>query len=751
MKYLVALLLLVAYAVPTFGGQTSRRLQGSVRDSNGMPIKGADVVLLDSAGVELLTPKTTTDAKGIYRFPQIPSGAYSVKATTPGFKAVVTIPREGQVDLTIEPVDPPTYYSQTVTSASRLPESLLMTSASVTLLSGRDIEALGANNFAGLLQQVPGLNIAQFSARDIEINSRASTGILSNSMLVLVDGRSFVQPFYGAIYWDLMTTTTDEIKQIEVVRTPASALWGANALGGVVDIQTKSPRDVDMQGLRGSVGFGDRGTRTADVTWADFTDRLSYKLSASYFEQDAWDRDNLLPNGSPMPPSVVFENRGAKQPKFDARIDWDGDSTKVWSLRGGLTGAYGLTHSALGPGEFSPGSYSSYLQLGRTATDTDFKVYWNRLNAPYRIVLFGLDENAVNDSFAVEVTHRQKLGDRQALAYGATSNLDRFDVTIAPAERHRLNGGAFVEDRVQLGAATTLVAGGRVDKFDTTKAVFAPRVALTFSPKRTHSIRVAYNRAYRAPSLLENFVDLSIPSAVPLNPPFYFLQQVLGSTNLEMERQDAFELGYTAFFKKLTVFATVYDQTVTNKIWFLPTAFYGPGLPPPGWPLDPGLVPLLPQTYSFVNLGSVRDRGVELSARLQWRPLLFLQGSYTFQADPLLDANSSLLLQINRPARHQVSSGLTYTSTPTSPRWTVSADAHYTDKAFWADVFTPEFWGYTDSYVNVNTRVSYQPKGVPWGLWVSATNLLDQKIKSHVYGDIVRRQVTAGVRWAIPR
>jgi outer membrane cobalamin receptor len=155
-------------------------------------------------------------------------------------------------------------------------------------------------------------------------------------------------------------------------------------------------------------------------------------------------------------------------------------------------------------------------------------------------------------------------------------------------------------------------------------------------------------------------------------------------------------------------------------------------------------VPLLPQTFSFLNLGSVRDRGIELTAKMEW-PVLSFQASYTFQADPQLDAESSVPLQVNRPARHHLGGGVTYTS----GRWNASADAHYTDKAFWADVLTPDFWGYTNAYVNVNTRVSYRPKGALWDLWLSATDLLDQQIKSHVYGDIVRRKVTGGIRFQL--
>ena len=92
--------------------------------------------------------------------------------------------------------------------------------------------------------RLPGLNVIQTSARDINITSRQGTSTLANSQLVLLDGRSIYLDFFGLVLWDFVPQSPAEIKQIEVVRGPASAVWGANALTGVVNIITKSPRET---------------------------------------------------------------------------------------------------------------------------------------------------------------------------------------------------------------------------------------------------------------------------------------------------------------------------------------------------------------------------------------------------------------------------------------------------------------------------------------------------------------------------
>ena len=101
---------------------------------------------------------------------------------------------------------------------------------------------------------MPGLNITQVSARDINVTSRGATGTLATGQLALLDGRSLYQDFFGFVMWDFLPVNLNEIKQIEVIRGPASAVWGANALNGVVNVITKSPRE--MQGTSVTVGLG---------------------------------------------------------------------------------------------------------------------------------------------------------------------------------------------------------------------------------------------------------------------------------------------------------------------------------------------------------------------------------------------------------------------------------------------------------------------------------------------------------------
>ena len=152
-----------------------------------------------------------------------------------------------------EPKDP-TYEETVVVSASRTEQKLVDAPATMTVIGADKIENATSQNFAELLRTVPGLNITQVSARDINVTSRAPTGTLATGQLAVLDGRSLYQDFFGFVMWDFLPVNLNEIKQIEVIRGPASAVWGANAVFGVINVITKSPRE--MQGTTATVGLG---------------------------------------------------------------------------------------------------------------------------------------------------------------------------------------------------------------------------------------------------------------------------------------------------------------------------------------------------------------------------------------------------------------------------------------------------------------------------------------------------------------
>ena len=144
---------------------------------------------------------------------------------------------------TPSPAQEVTYKETLVVSASKTEQQLVDAPATMTVIGPRTLSVAPSTNYADLLRNVPGVNVTQISARDVNITSRSATSSLATSQLAVVDGRSIYQDFFGFTMWDFMPNDLDEIKRVEVIRGPASAVWGANALTGVVNVITKSPRE----------------------------------------------------------------------------------------------------------------------------------------------------------------------------------------------------------------------------------------------------------------------------------------------------------------------------------------------------------------------------------------------------------------------------------------------------------------------------------------------------------------------------
>ena len=235
------------------------------------------------------------------------------------------------------------------------------------------------------------------SARDINMTSRQATGTLSNSQLALLDGRSIYLDFFGLILWDFVPSNPQDIKQIEVVRGPASAVWGANALTGVVNIITKTPREApgrqphpDRRPLRAATRARrrdrdrDRTAASARATRGAPNDTWSYKLSAGYFNSDPFPRPaGTIPRTThPLDPrsrraaprirriagrsqATAFQNT-AHQPAQGRPARGPGSlaAAAASPTRAATRGRRASIHTGIGPFDIQSGSYMGYGRVG---------------------------------------------------------------------------------------------------------------------------------------------------------------------------------------------------------------------------------------------------------------------------------------------------------------------------------------------------------------------------------------------------
>jgi iron complex outermembrane receptor protein len=614
---------------------------------------------------------------------------------------------------------------------------------------------------------VPGVNVSQTSARDVNVTPRAATGTLSDSLLVLLDGRSIYQDFFGAVLWDFLPIGLNEIEQLEVIRGPASAVWGANAMNGVVNVISKPPRE--MQGTSLGIRFGqfDRtppgepfdggGLFSIDVTHAAaISDRFAYKVSAGFLTQEAF----LRPTGTIGGTDVaypVFPNTGTTQPRLDARVDYDlPDRRGSLVLAGGITGTQGMFHSGLGPLDIQRGSTFKYGRMAYTDGRLKVRAFVNALDGEARAALVkavggdAFESSFEDQAYDLEVSNANVFGTRHVVSYGGNYRYSNFDLSIAPRGTHRNEVGAYVQDEIVLSDRYRWIVGVRLDGFDVLrKVVVSPRTTLLLRPRPEHTIRLSYNRAFRAPSFVNSYLDTSFQIDVPLGAagPFPVPVVAVGNDQLREEALTAYEAAYSAALGRVTAGGAVYVNRVRNAIQFTQTGSYTSDAPPPGWPLPPSALDELiarglglPSSFSYLNFERITDRGLELTGDVRVTSALSVFANYSWQDQPR--AKGVDIAELNLPPQHRVNAGIN----AVHGRYFGSLSGSFVDSAFWQDVLTP-YKGLTASYTLVDGAFGVYSTDRLMTVTVRGTNLLNKPVQQHAFGDIIRRAVTGEIRF----
>jgi outer membrane receptor protein involved in Fe transport len=851
-RVLAILALFLAVAFPTSAQETAGTVSGTVVDETGGILPGATVTL-SGAG----TSKThVSGSDGGYSFASVAPGSYKLTVTLSGFSSAtqdVTVGGAG-VEVPAVTLKLAGLGETIVVSASKVESTITNAPATMTVITAETLQSSPSQNFGDLLRSVPGLNVIQMSARDVNLASRKTTGTLETSQLVLLDGRTIYLDFFGLVLWDLVPSNTGDIKQIEVVRGPASAVWGANALAGVVNIITKTPREAvgSSVTLSGGTFNRDGGSRESQGEGRTFgvgvsiarapNEKFSYRLAGGYYHSDPYSRPvGRIPviadprvsspvcntatgvgadcvGGAPYPIDgtgafgTAFENDGTKQPKVDLRVDQELGNGGRMTYDAGYAGSTGFVHTGIGPFDIRSGSYMAYGKIGYSRDALKVTAFVNLLDvkAPNLLnlnaeTLRPLELNFKTQTYDFEIGHSKALGGRHILSYGGNARRNNFKISITPTVKDRNEFGAYFQEEFFVDKFR-LTAGARVDKFGNIKdPAFSPRVTAMFKPAQDHSIRVSFNKAFRSPSAVNNFLDTDIfaPSFVDLRPlapfappalqpalaqPFRPRIRIAGGEvvspryELKKESLTAYEVSYTGTFRsKTTVGLALYQNDSNdnlNFVFIVPSARRPQGLPgfdvltpanapavvglnQSGQPVPGALVTFLaalpppfgpiflPRTAAtYLNLGPLRQRGFEVSLDHRLGRGWSASANYSYQGKPkplTPDAGQLEYLseEVALPPTNRFNASVSWND----KRFVGTASVNYADKAFWSDVLNAPFHGFTDSYTMLNATF-----GVKWadGKMVTSlkgTNLANQKIQQHIFGDILKRSVLLEARF----
>lgn len=553
-------LLAALLAAGSLAAQSTGTVQGTItRSDDGDPIPGVTVTV---AGTAI---QTVTDQRGNYFLPRVPAGAQTLSIRWIGFRArqeSVAVQAGGRVrlDVALEPV-PIALSDIIVTGATRGPERVVESPSAVSVVDSRNQAALSpAGQVPVALAGSPGIDVVQNGVNDFNINARGFNTVLNRRVLVLQDGRDLAIPFLGNQEWYAVTAPLDEMGKIEIVRGPGSALYGANAFSGVVNITTPYAREV--AGTKLSVAGGELETRRADARFARvFGDqRYGVRINAGYYRSDSWNRSrtnlgdlkreyagsvDTSTINAPTPGFELLPLRGqTKQGPFgtpgpstgdrdpmenvygSARFDYYGNAGKVLTIEGGAAGSRNeTTVTAIGRTQvnnvFRPWARVAY------GGDRFYAMAWysgRNTWEPIHALSTGQSFEDVSNTFAAEVQGNWRLWDSRARVVagvsGKTSAVNS-QATLMPSgddDRSDQYSSAYAQMEFSLTPRLKLIGAARVDGSDLYATQFSPRGALVFSPNERHSFRVNINHAFQTPSILEYFLRLPIGAPADLSP-----------------------------------------------------------------------------------------------------------------------------------------------------------------------------------------------------------------------------------------
>lgn len=759
----------------------SGRLTGVVKDAHGTSIAAAEVVATATrAGAEF---RTFTDAAGAWTIAGLPADTYAIKVTAPS--TVPGILRDVKVDAggtTTANVTLQIGISETVVvTASRVEQLQVDAPSVVTIVNEKRLAAMPTQNYADVMRQIPGVNVVQMSARDFNVTPRGATNVPASSQLVMIDGRPINQDYYGYVAWDFLPTGFDEVKRIEVLSGAASAVWGAYAMNGVVNILTKSPRE--MAGTTVTLGGGtfDRsgGVASSDTGYLYYAnathaqalnDRWAYRVSAGYSQTDPYARPSgTIPNAFKTP-YPTFQNYGTKQPKLEGRADYDSpDGVQHLSISGGYAGTGGTFHTGLGPFHLDDGASGTYAKMNYRRGGWTVKSFLNLWHgvASSLLAVGPLGKPLVlefkDKSWDIDVQKTQVLGGKHSLTYGGNFRHNWMSITMAPLADKRDQVGGYIQDEIFLSDHFRLDVGARVDKYDKPEdALFSPRAAFLVKPTRNQTFRVSYSKAYRAPSLFQNYLDTTVVNRVNLgllNPAlagqfFFFPIHGLGNADLNPQTLQAYEGSYSASLAggRAHVTAAVYQTKSRNDMILTQTGSYSSANIPAGWPLPPSVLNALiagnvfgpglglPSVLSFQNLGEVRNRGFETGLDTQLQRYVSLFSNYSWQAKPV--PKDFPISKINIPPAHRANLGVNVDY----QRFLGDVSLQYTSEAFFRDVLDATYAGFTKPFTVINAGAGVRIGGEKATLMVKVRNLANKPVQNHLFGDLLKRQVVAELR-----
>lgn len=588
--------------------------------------------------------------------------------------------------------------------------------SNVYVITDDDIRHSGATDLPTVLRRVPGLEVIQMTSADFNVSVRGDNQLRANKLLVLIDGRSIYEDIQGEVFWKMIPVTLPEIKRIEVLKGPASAVYGFNAFDGVINIITKTPKE--MKGAHAQFGGGEFGTITSAAIYAGNYKKLGYRLSMGRDQSNQWESRSSL---------------GFRVHKFNIQTQYDLSNVATLSVSGGLADSNRydgpITSGLTVQGEPS----QAYTKVEYNRPNFFLRAYWNRSSVPNMLQTNPLiasfvtvtDPNGSSNqsrkwnSYNLSAQHSLEFGSTNRVTYGLDYRHNTVSSNFLDEFSREDRFGVYVQDEWQVTELLSATGGIRLDLHTEINPTYSPRFAVIYRLFPNHTLRGTIALAFRPPTIFETHTDSrTLPSNAVLT----------GSSGLSPEQIISYEISYQGWFFKHRLRARV--DLFFNHISDLITSV----VQPPG-----------SNTSTFVNVGEADIHGGEVG--IEFWPLPWLSGFVNYSYQKIGQTLTGAVrrggpdFKINTGLRGEWDNGL---NTEVVLHY-VSGESYPTNVLF--SFITPPVNSRVDSYALLNVRGGYRFWKDQLEVAVSVFNALNDKHREHPLAEIIGSRVMGWVTY----
>lgn len=436
------------------------------------------------------------------------------------------------------------------TEVSRKEQSTMNVPSAIYILNAEQIKRSGATNIPEALRLVPGVHVGRVSGSQYAVSIRSANTLLSDQILVMIDGREVFNRLFNGTYWDSIDTMLEDIDRIEVIRGPGGSLWGSNAGNGIINIVTKKATQTtgtliatqigsarDHSRISGRIGFGDDKSATRIYAMSKDVDQstspITHKTTndALDFQQAGFRHDTQTnSNGQLSVHGDVYQGDSQLARSTPETVELSG---------GNLFALYKPNN------DIRLQAYYDYTSRKRTTTKSTYHNF--DLDYQQTIALS-------NHSLLFGGGARYTMHD-----YSHTSS-PTGTIAVDPANRNDTTTRAFLQDEIKWGAFS-VIPGIKYEYNNYIASQWQPSLKVAFSPSEEQTLWLSASRSIATPSRIASDGYLH----------FSNFTVSIAQTPLTPTTQNVYEAGYRirpheTFLADIATFYNNYATTANNSM-----------------------------------------------------------------------------------------------------------------------------------------------------------------------------------------